>query len=154
MGLTFFFYGTLLDRPGNPVAAALHQRLGPGRAGSLPGALYAIPDAAGWYPALVPDGPGRVRGQIHAAGPAFSAADLALMDRYEGFDPANLAESDYVRRLVPVTCDGPGESDRADAPAFVYCYNRPLPTAAMAIPSGDFLAWLRETGVRAYGSPA
>lgn len=154
MGATFFFYGTLLNRPGNPVAAALHQRLEPGRAGSLPGALYAIPDAAGWYPALVPGGPGRVRGQLHAASRAFSPADLALMDEYEDFDPANLAGSDYVRRLVPVTCDAPGGSDRADESAFVYCYNRPPPAAAIAIPSGDFLAWLHETGVRAYGAPA
>jgi len=163
--MRFFFYGTLLDRHGNPIAAALHQRLEPGVAAALPGQLHAIPDPGGWYPALIPGGPGLVLGQLHAAGARFSAQDLALMDGYEDYRPHDPAGSDYVRRCLPVwpvapngtthgTTGESGESARSAIEAFVYCYNRPLPADARAIPDGDFAAWLSATGACAYGSAA
>lgn len=162
MASWFLLYGTLLDRDRNPVAAALHARLEPGKAATVPGRLYAIPDAAtdadAWYPALIPGEPGSVRGRLHAASPAFTPADLAQLDRYEDFTPEDAVRSEYVRRLLPVTLtqtgDSPDPANRAAVFAFVYCYNRPLPAAAVAIPGGDFGAWRRETGARAYGSTA
>ena len=46
-----FFYGTLVAGNPNPVAAAIHAALEPLGPARTSGALYAIPDPAGWFPA-------------------------------------------------------------------------------------------------------
>ncbi|HMO69548.1 MAG TPA: gamma-glutamylcyclotransferase, partial [Novosphingobium sp.] len=92
----FFFYGTLMAASGHPLARALHTRLHPLGPATVPGALFAIPDAAGWYPALLP-GDGLVHGTLHAAGPDFAATDLAAIDGFEDFDSADPAASLYCR---------------------------------------------------------
>ena len=66
------------------------------------GRLYAIPDPAGWYPAFIPDPAGAaVHGMVHAAGPGFAQADLAALDAYEDYRPADPAGSLYLRRQGP-----------------------------------------------------
>ena len=69
-----FFYGTLVAGNPNPVAAAIHAALEPMGPASAAGMLHAIPDPAGWFPALVlNDGPvaARVSGALYRAGVGF-----------------------------------------------------------------------------------
>ena len=140
----FFFYGTLLAGSGNGVAAAVHARLGPGRAATVAGRLFAIPDPLGWYPALVA-GPGIVHGQAYAVGPGFGVGDLALIDGYEACYPDDPAASDYLRReVLAVLADGTGLAAEA------YVYARELPVGSLAVDGGDFAAFLARNGLRAF----
>jgi len=119
-----FVYGVLREGLGDwPFLAGL----GPGRAATTPGAIFAIPDPAGWYPALVP-GEGAVTGALRACG----QVDLAAVDAFEG--------PDYARRAVPVLVEG--QTIMADA----YIWVAPLPPGAARIDHGDFARWLAETG--------
>ncbi len=135
--MRFFFYGTLLDGSDNPVAQAIHALLEPVGPATVRGALYAIPDALGWFPALVA-GEGIAHGKVYAARPGFSAADLAGMDGYEDFDPASPATSLYVRQDLELTGGGTAQ---------VYVWNRPLPGGAEPIVSGSFWEWLDSRGM-------
>ncbi|MFT4027873.1 MAG: gamma-glutamylcyclotransferase family protein [Novosphingobium sp.] len=136
--LRFFFYGTLIGGGPPAVRQALGKLrdLGPARAA---GAVHAIPDPGGWYPALVA-GEGTVAGRLYEATPDFGEADLAALDAYEEFDPADPAGSPYLR--VPIA-----EGLQA------YRFNRPLPPDARPIPDGDFAAWIGREGLRAFHSP-
>jgi gamma-glutamylcyclotransferase (GGCT)/AIG2-like uncharacterized protein YtfP len=106
--LHFFFYGTLIAGSGNAAARAVHARLRPIGRACLPGALWAIPDAAGWYPALVA-GPAlkdtrrQVRGVLYAATAEFTPEDLARLDEWEDYRPAAATASLYLREEMQVT---------------------------------------------------
>ncbi|MDE2562048.1 MAG: gamma-glutamylcyclotransferase [Sphingomonadales bacterium] len=138
--MRFFFYGTLLAGSANPVAAEIHAKLAPLGMANARGLLHAIPDPLGWFTALV-EGDGTVRGMVYEAGESFGAADLARMDAYEDFDPADPDSSLYLRHALPVRLDGGPAGD-----AQVYVWNRPLPDASRPIPGGDFRAWLAAEG--------
>jgi gamma-glutamylcyclotransferase (GGCT)/AIG2-like uncharacterized protein YtfP len=140
----FFFYGTLIAGSGNAVAQATHARLRPVGPASVPGALWAVPDTAGWFPALVA-GQGRVHGMLYAAMDSFDAGDLARLDEWEDFRSHQPAASLYLRVEMHAV-DSAGRSVAAQ----VYRFNQPLPTDARAIPGGDFQAWLKATGNTAY----
>ncbi|MFN7157460.1 MAG: gamma-glutamylcyclotransferase [Erythrobacter cryptus] len=130
-----FFYGVLLQ--GSAVWPIL-RGLGPGRAATTRGALYALPDPLGWYPALIPGdgaGAGLILGRVHRAG----EIDLGALDAFEG--------ADYVRRPVPVAVEG--QSLWAEA----YVWAMPLPLGAEPIVHGDFSRWLSETGRAPYRGP-
>lgn len=114
----------------------------------MEGQLHALPDPAGWYPALVP-GPGRVLGMVHRTGPSFGAADLARIDAYEDHCPDDPAASEYLRRPLAVFSADPA----GPVEAWGYVYNRPLLRGARPIPGGDFAAWLAATGLPAYAPP-
>lgn len=135
--MNFFFYGTLLDGSDNPVAREVHRLLEPIGSGVARGALFAIPDAAGWFPALVA-GNGQAHGRLYAPRAGFTAAELARLDAYEDFDPLRPEASLYLRAEVQL------EDGRM---AQAYLFNKPLPEGARAIPGGDFRAWLTETGL-------
>ena len=129
-----FFYGTLREGVGDwPFLAGL----GLGAPATTTGALYAIPDRQGWYPALILTQARHatsVVGTLHAAG----AVDLAAIDAFEG--------ADYARQPVPVDgWDGYGETV-----AQAYVWTGALPEGAEAIAHGDFVRWLAETGRSAY----
>lgn len=144
--MRFFFYGTLIAGSGNAVAAAAHallRDLGPATAS---GALHAVPDPAGWYPALLP-GAGIVHGRLYAAAGRFDAAALARLDAYEDFDPAAPDGSLYVREIVTVA-----RADGLSCTAQAYRFNSALPEGAQPIPGGDFHAWLAERGLEAFGA--
>lgn len=134
--MRFFFYGTLLDGSDNPVAQAIHALLAPEGPATAAGALYAVPDATGWFPALLP-GDGPVQGRTYTARAHFSAADLARMDAYEDFDPAAPHASLYLRQAIVLAQGGPAQA---------YRFNQPLPAGSVPIPHGDFRRWLAETG--------
>lgn len=126
-----FVYGVLREGLGNwPFLAGI----GPGRAATATGALFAIPDPHGWYPALVP-GEGTVTGAVHAC----AGVDLAAVDAFEG--------ADYTRRPIPVLCAG--ETVMAEA----YLWTAPLAPQAEAVSHGDFARWLAETGRSPYAGP-
>ncbi len=129
-----FFYGVLQEGLGDwPFLTGL----GLGSPATVTGALYAIPDEAGWYPALIPTQARfatAVHGTIHEAG----AVDLAAIDAFEG--------ADYARHPVEVDgWDGFGETV-ADA----YVWTGDLPVGAEPIASGNFVEWLEETGRTAF----
>ncbi len=142
----WFFYGTLIAGNPNPVAAAIHAALEPIGPAWTMGALYAIPDPAGWFPALVA-GDGEVSGALYRARPEFDAGLLARMDAYEDFDPADRAGSLYRREWIAVRTD-----DGADVQAAVYLWNRALPAGAEQIGGGHFGQWLAQTGNRVFGA--
>ena len=132
----FFFYGTLLDGSDNPVARDIHALLEPVGPAQVAGDLHAIPDAQGWFPALLP-GHGLASGKVYRPRPHFSPADLSRMDAYEDYDPAHLAGSLYLRKTLPLVNGGQAQ---------VYVWNRPLPHGSQPIPHGDFRRWLNEQG--------
>lgn len=140
----FFFYGTLIAGSGNSVEATIHTKLVPAGPARARGRLFAIPDADGWYPALLP-GNSPVHGVAYRFSPAFGAGDLALLDEYEGHDPNHPQSSLYVRR--PIFLRGkPKGPDMAQA----YFFNQPLPAAARRVKGGDFHSWLKKNRLQAY----
>jgi gamma-glutamylcyclotransferase (GGCT)/AIG2-like uncharacterized protein YtfP len=138
--LRLFFYGTLGEGMDNPAITPVRPRLGAARPATARGTLYAIPERGGWYPALV-TGEGLVRGVLNTPGPAFTADDLATLDAYEAYDPADLATCEYVRREIEVAPDG-GEPVLAHA----YLYHRPLPATATRIEQDSFAGFLAVHG--------
>jgi len=138
--MRFFFYGTLLDGSDNPVAQWVHGKLRAVGPATCRGTLHAIPDPRGWYPALL-SGDGIVQGRLYASRNGFAPADLARLDAYEDFDPADPAGSLYLREDI-ATSSG-------DAQA--YRFNRPLPDGARLIPGGDFRGWLASEGLQSFG---
>jgi gamma-glutamylcyclotransferase (GGCT)/AIG2-like uncharacterized protein YtfP len=136
----FQFYGTLLDGSDNPVARDVHRLLEPVGPSTVRGTLHAVPDATGWFPALLA-GEGVVHGRLYRARPGFGPSDLARLDAYEDYDPADPQGSLYVREDVTAACRG------QEARAQVYRFNQPLPDGARPIAGGDFRAWLAATGL-------
>lgn len=131
-GRHFFFYGTLIAGSGNGHERAAHALMRDGCAASVRGRLYAVPDPAGWYPALLP-GAGWVQGMVYRAGPRFDARALARMDAYEG--------RDYRRCVMKAGA----------VMAQAYIWRGALPRGAQRIAGGDFRLWLKARGRRAYG---
>ncbi|WP_068094395.1 gamma-glutamylcyclotransferase family protein [Novosphingobium rosa] len=127
----FFFYGTLMAGMSQPLARVWHAGLSAGEAGWARGALWAIPDPEGWYPALLP-GEGRVLGMVYRPLAGFDAAMLAAMDRYEG--------DDYRRLALPVVLA------EGEVLAQAYVWQGALPAGAVALEDGDFAAFLARRG--------
>ncbi|HWU03298.1 MAG TPA: gamma-glutamylcyclotransferase family protein [Novosphingobium sp.] len=133
----FFFYGTLMAGAGNAVALAAHRHLGQEQPATIRGALWAIDDPGGWYPALLP-GAGLVHGALYRVLSGFGAKDLALLDAYEG--------AEYVREPVQVRL----EAGMVEAQAYVWA--GALPEGAVALGHGDFARFLAEGGHRPFGA--
>ena len=156
-----FFYGTLVAGNPNPVATAIHAALEPLGPARTPGALYAIPDPAGWFPALVlgdgaamgaalTEGPfsgEAVSGALYRATSGFDLGLMAQMDAYEDFDPSDPAGSLYRRVPLMVRTE-----DNVEIEAAAYLWNRALPSGAAHVSGGHFGQWLEETGRRVFGA--
>lgn len=130
--MRLFFYGTLRPDADTPMARWIAQRLVRAEPGTVPGRLHAVPDVAGWYPALVP-GVGRVRGTLVDL--RLRAGERALLDRYEG--------REYRRVTLPVR----HACRRSCAQAYVW--RGRLPQGAVPI-GPDFPEWLRGIRGRPY----
>ena len=122
-----FVYGSLRTESQHPMAKLLNQKGESLGEAYVWGRLYLI----SWYPALVSSPYGmRVLGELFRINdePGF----WKLFDEYEGYDPANEAESLFVRRRLPVLR---GSKERL---AWLYIYNQPI-DGMKIIESGDFL---------------
>jgi gamma-glutamylcyclotransferase (GGCT)/AIG2-like uncharacterized protein YtfP len=131
-----FLYGVLREGVGDwPFLAGL----GLGAPATTTGALYAIPDPGGWFPALILTQARfstAVHGTLHETG----SVDLAAVDAFEGVE--------YARQPVPVD----GWDARGETEADAYVWTADLPEGAEPITHGDFVRWLEETGRPAYSS--
>lgn len=109
-----FLYGTLMR--GEPAHArfALSARAAYVGDATVDGRLYDL----GGYPTLVP-GAGRVEGEVHRI---LDPGLIAELDLYEACDPADEANSDYVRRVVRLPEHG--------VDAWLYCHRGPVPDGA------------------------
>lgn len=137
--LRLFVYGTLQPAARTRMGRWIARRLISAEAASAPGRIFAVESGDGWFPAFIaPKSARRVRGMLCEV--RLKPGDLALLDRYEG--------GEYRRIAVPVRT---GRGRRAIAQ--VYCWRIPLPRQARPIPSGDFLAWLREKRLSAFAAP-
>lgn len=128
--MDLFLYGVLMR---GAAAWPFLAGLGAGRAARTYGALFAIPDPQGWYPALLP-GNDVVHGLLHDAG----RVDLAAVDAFEG--------AEYRRGSVMVEVAGQTVAAQA------YLWQGVLPGGAQQIAHGDFARWLAETGRAPFGS--
>lgn len=133
--MKLFLYGVLREGVGDwPFLAGL----GLGAPATTPGALFAIPDPQGWYPALVLT---QARFATHVTGTLHDAdaVDLAAVDAFEG--------ADYARQEIVVDgWEGGGSTGQA------YVWTGKLPDNAERIAHGDFVRWLAETGRRAFAA--
>ena len=93
------------------------------------GVLYDLGD----YPGYKTGGTGRVRGQLHAVK---RLSVLPQLDAYELYDPADPANSDYLRKRV-TTLSG--------REAWIYEYNRDVGDAPI-IASGSWKEWRASGG--------
>lgn len=142
----FFFYGTLMQglRPAIP-NIDFNNFVGIGPA-TIAGRLYAIETPDGCYPALVldTDNDARVHGYCFR-NDRLTPDDVAALDRYELYDPNNLAESEYRRIEASVHLDS-----GSNLVASLYAYNVALPDDARLIANGNFADFLRRTGQKPY----
>ena len=140
-----FFYGVLMPGLVSGRMAELVALLGPPRPATVSGRLYAVPDERGHYPVMIAaEGAGRVSGAVLAPGPLFGPAELAELDAFEGFYPADPTASDYLRGRLPATL-ADGQTLATDA----YRWNRPVAADFIPIPHGEFARYLAASGARA-----
>lgn len=144
--MRFFFYGTLIAGNANPIAMRVHACLRDEGPATARGTLHALGEPEGWYPVMLA-GAAPVHGRLYSAAPGFGEADLAALDAYEDFDPTNPAGSLYLRTTI-VVADAAAGFHEAQA----YVFNGSLPPGALAIPDGDFAAWIAREGLRPYGA--
>ncbi len=102
----------------------------------IPGKLYDV----GQYPGLMLDNDAVVKGELYELPVGGFNSDelarfretIAKLDAYEGYDPGNERESEYVRRCIRLRSPD-------DTAAWVYVLNTPGPTTVLTpLPSGDW----------------
>ena len=143
--MPLFFYGVLMPGLVSGRMAELVALLGPPRPATVSGRLFAVPDPRGHYPVMIAaEGAGRVSGSVLTPGSLFGTGELAELDAFEGFDPAEPAASEYVRKKLPATV-----ADGLMLSADAYRWNRAIGTNFIPIPHGDFARYLAESGARA-----
>lgn len=124
-----FLYGTLQPQADTPMGDWVARRMVQDKAACVSGAIHAVCDRGGWYPALVP-----ARGAQWVVGTlcdlSLRAGELAMLDRYEG---------DEYRRARIAAYDARGRAGRA----MVYMWRAPMPHGAERIAGGNFLEWLK-----------
>lgn len=108
--LPLVFYGTLMAAYPTLDRLDIRGRLEPAGPCLVRGALYDL----GWYPGLVP-GERLIRAELFRAR---DPAVLDILDRFEGYDPADPAGSEYLRREINL--------HEPRLAAWVYLYNRPV----------------------------
>ena len=139
-----FFYGVLMPGLVSGRMAELVALLGAPWPASVSGRLFAVPDPRGHYPVMIAaEGDDRVSGTVLAPGPLFAAGELAELDAFEGFDPAEPIASDYVRERLHATL-----ADGLKLGADAYRWNRPVAADFIPIAHGNFARYLAESGAR------
>ena len=112
-----FVYGTLHPSRAPQALQDLVSRFRSCGRGTVKGMLYDF----GAYPGVVLDETaGLVAGEVFLL--PEDTDTFARLDDYEGYVPASLSESLYLRQVVGVRMEDGGELQ-----AWIYVYNRPLP---------------------------
>ena len=138
-----FLYGTMLPQLARGCSARLAASLGEGRAATVCGLLYAVISPLGSFPVLFGADEGTVAGRVYEIPGA--AGWLEELDRYENYDPADEAASDYLRREVAATL-----ADGSSIAAQAYIGRESATDGLLPIRHGDFTRFLAETGLRPY----
>jgi gamma-glutamylcyclotransferase (GGCT)/AIG2-like uncharacterized protein YtfP len=125
------FYGTLMTGLGGQERLGIEHQLELVGPCVLEGTLIDID----WYPGLAREPRGRVVGELHRVR---DLTVLDVLDRYEGYDPADPIGSQYLRELIVTVAPG---SD-----AWVYILNHELP-ARPRIATGDWRSHARAKGL-------
>ena len=119
------FYGSLMRGLGGLETLGVTERVRYLGRCEIAGRLFDL----GEYPGLV-RATGRVQGELFEVG---DARTLAALDRFEGFDRADVANSYYLREEVRLLSP--------DRTAMVYVYNREV-GGLSPVASGDWRAYL------------
>jgi len=117
-------YGTLMPGLGGQERLGVTHLLRPVGPCVLAGTLVEL----GWYPGLLAEPGGRVRGELLEI---LDPAVIATLDRYEGYDPAAPETCEYERLMVPTLEPG--------VDAWVYRFRVAVPDDRV-IASGDWRA--------------
>lgn len=129
-----FTYGTLRLGADNPMQNFLSVRAHWLGQASFQGKLYYC----NGHPAVLPSNHSKDK----VIGDLFEVDEstdiLKILDRYEGFDPANEEGSLYLRKSKRVSLDKGDKKERLEA--WIYIFNRPIDTA-VRINSGDYLQY-------------
>ncbi|MDE1916908.1 MAG: gamma-glutamylcyclotransferase [Sphingomonadales bacterium] len=133
-----FLYGTLMAGHRHRLARRLHEVLGPGREAGLSGIMYAVPDAEGVYPLVIP-GEGWVRGMVHEA----AGLSDALWGELDAYEQVVTRGDGYRRRAVTLV-----SGERAQA----YLWQGALPPGALPVAEGEFAAFLARTGMQPFAT--
>lgn len=106
----------------------------------LRGALFTVPTAPFRpysYPALVVPGAGRVAVELYRL---TDQATLNALDLLELYVPGNEANSQYLRRMVPVFDHEPVPGGSPISTAATYLYNGPAADLGERIESGNWIS--------------
>ncbi len=128
-----FVYGTLRKGSNHAMQRVLAQQsqyIGEGR---IDADLFDL----GNYPGIVLGliGYRQALGDLRALNPGEEMEILALLDEYEGCAPHDPEPHEYRRQRIRVTTPN---GENVEAWAYVL---QTLPSTAVPIPGGDFLAW-------------
>lgn len=124
-------YGTLRSSFSNEAAQFLHYHSHYQGEGAFPGLLFDI----GSYPGAIykPESTDRVGGTVYDISEN-KAAILTCLDDYEGIGSNYAFPHEYVRAIIPVSCN------ELQIYCWVYLYNQPT-TEKRVILSGDYAAY-------------
>jgi gamma-glutamylcyclotransferase (GGCT)/AIG2-like uncharacterized protein YtfP len=136
MGDLLFVYGTLRSDPKNEMhrtLACFSAFVGDGR---IRGDLYDL----GSYPGVfLTDGClGMVHGEVYGLSFQHALQTWRVLDNYEGCSPDSPEPHEYRRQRVRVFLD-----DGNEVEAWAYLLTS-LPSGAVRVPGGDYLAWQKE----------
>jgi len=135
--LVLAVYGTLRTGERNHYLLRRAEPLGTAWIG---GDLFTVPTAPYRpyaYPALVLPGTGRVSVELYRLA---DRATLDALDRLEMYLPDNDADSQYLRRTVPVFDHEPALGTHPISAAATYLYNGPAADLGELIESGNWMS--------------
>lgn len=135
-----FVYGTLRKGSNHAMQRVLAQHSQYFGDGQIDAELFDL----GSYPGIMlhPIGYRRTLGDLIALNSGEEMEILALLDEYEGCGPYDPEPHEYRRQRVRITNS---HGDNVEAWAYVL---QTLPSTAVLIPSGDFLAWRQNQSKR------
>ncbi|WP_051302699.1 gamma-glutamylcyclotransferase family protein [Salibacterium aidingense] len=130
-----FVYGTLRNGLHN-YKRVLEGLTKQERSGTMTGRLYAADHER--FPCLVKEGNTVIQGEVMYIKEDRYEKVLRALDRLEGYEEGNPADSDYIRETVTVI-----DETGSEVEAYTYFWNQPIGLGEH-ITSGDWLTWLQQ----------